>query len=268
MREKPDSSLRSRWQNYYQKNGNALLGLGTMLLFLVLWEVLPALGILSPFFTSSPSRIIQAGQWLFAHGLWNDIRVSLIEFVSGFTLAVIVGIPLGLLLGWYQKLNAMFDPFVTIFNTVPRVALMPLLILWLGIGMVSKVAVVFLGAVFPILINVMSGMKTIDPTLLKCAHSFGANDRQIFTSIALPNSVPFLIAGMRLGVSRGLVGIVVGELIAARAGIGYMMSAAGASYQTDKVFVGVILIALWGYLLTEILRRLELHFDTWRPGKE
>ena len=235
-----------------------------MLAFLILWELLPASGLANPFFTSSPSRILRAAGWLFAHGFWNDLLVSLKEFAAGMGLAIAFSIPLGLLLGWYRRLNAMFEPFVTMFNAMPRVALLPLIILWLGIGIESKVAAVFLGAFFPLLVNVMAGVKTVDETLLKCARSFGASDRQIFTTLTIPSSVPFLVAGMRLALGRGLVGVVVGEMLASSAGVGHMMALASATFQTDKVFVGLILLAGFGYLLTELLKHLENRFDSWR----
>ncbi len=250
---------------FFRKHENTILALGSLAIFLTLWELIPNLGLVKPLFTSSPTRIFRAAQWLFAHGLWHDIRVSAIEFIAGFSLAAITGIILGILLGWYRRLRAMCDPFVSALYATPRVALLPLLILWLGIGMKSKVAVVFLGAIFPILVNVMTGIRTIDETLLKCARSFGATDQQIFITLALPSSVPFLIAGMRLAVGRGLVGVVVGELVASTAGIGHMMSIAGATFQTDKVFVGIILLAGSGYILTEGLKRLEARFEMWRP---
>jgi NitT/TauT family transport system permease protein len=200
-------------------------------------------------------------------GLWTDIAVTLTEFALGFGLAVIIGIPFGILLGWNRTFQAVFDPFVTTLYSVPRIALMPLLILWLGIGLTSKVAVVFLGAVFPIIVNVFTGMRTLDEALVRCARVFGANDRQVLRTVALPSSVPFMIAGIRLGVGRGLVGVIVAEFVAAQAGIGHMMNRAGATFQTDKVFVGVILLAILGLTLTAILKQLEDRFDTWRPRR-
>jgi len=250
----------------YHKHENVLLALGAMLAFLILWEILPAIGLANPFFTSSPSRILAAAGWLFAHGFWNDLLVSLKEFVAGIGLAILFSIPLGLLLGWYRRLNAMFEPFVTMFNAMPRVALIPLIILWLGIGTQSKVAAVFLGAFFPLMINMMAGVKTVDETLLKCARSFGATDRQIFTTLALPTCAPFLVAGMRLALGRGLVGVVVGEMLASTAGVGHMMTLASASFQTDKMFVGLVLLAGFGYFLTDLLKRLEQRFAFWHSS--
>lgn len=254
--------------SFYRKYENGILGLVSVIIFLLLWELVVALGLIKPLLISSPTRIVVAAQWLFGHDFLDDIRISATEFVVGYAMAVAFGIPLGILLGWYRRLNATFDPFVSALYATPRVALLPLLILWLGIGVKSKMAVVFLGAFFPVLVNTLSGVKTIDEGLLKCARSFGANDRQIFTTLALPSAVPFVITGMRLGAGRGLVGVVVGELVAATGGVGYMMSIAGATFQTDKVFVGIILLALSGYLLVELLKRLEARFDSWRPERE
>jgi ABC-type nitrate/sulfonate/bicarbonate transport system permease component len=254
----------SRLVSFLQKNERPILAGGTALAFLVLWEALPAFGLVNPFFTSSPTRILAAAQWLFAHGLWNDIRVSLTEFALGMGLAILLSLPIGLLLGWYRRLNAMFEPFITMLNATPRVALLPLVILWLGIGIESKVAAVFLGAFFPLVVNLMAGVRTVDETLLKCARSFGASDRQVFSTLIMPSCVPFFVAGMRLALGRGLVGVVVGEMLAATAGIGYMMNLASSTFQMDKVFVGLLLLAGFGYVFTEILKRLETKFDSWR----
>lgn len=246
---------------------NLLLSAFSIVAFLTLWELLPALGLVKPLFSSSPSRIAAAFVELAQGRLWHDLWVSGVEFALGLALAIVVGIPAGVLLGWSSRLNAIFGPYVAALYAVPRVALMPLLILWLGIGIYSKVAVVFLGAVFPILVNTMSGVRVLDEALVRCARSFGASDRQILTTIALPSAVPFILAGLRLGVGRGLVGVVVGELIAAQAGLGHMMSIAGATFQTDKVFVGVVILALFGWGLTALLEALERRFDSWRPQR-
>jgi NitT/TauT family transport system permease protein len=252
---------------FYKRYEQPLLAATGVLALIALWELLPALGLVRPMFTSSPSRIVAAARWLAANGLWNDLAISATEFSIGFSLAVLVGVPLGILLGWYRRWYALVEPLVTMLYTTPRVALLPLLILWLGIGLASKIAVVFLGALFPILINVIAGMRTIDETLLMCARSFGATDRTIFRTLALPSSVPFTLAGLRIGVGRALVGVVVGEMVASTGGIGHMMSVAGSTFQTDKVFVGIVLIATFGYAVTSVLNRLERRFDSWRPQR-
>lgn len=251
-------------QSFYARHEMRILSWGALAIFLISWELIPALGLVKPLFTSSPSRIITAAIWLFNHGLWYDIWISATEFGLGLGLAVLIGVPFGIALGWYRRLYALFDIFISALNATPRVALLPILILWLGIGIESKIAVIFLGAIFPILINVIAGMSTLDQSLLKCARAFGATDRQIFTTLAVPGSLPFIIAGLRLAVGRALIGVVVGELVASTAGIGHMMSIAGATFQTDKVFVGIILLAVTGVSLTELLKRIERRVARWR----
>ena len=257
--------MRRFWAEKIVPYRDSLLAITTGLVFIGLWELLPALGVIDPFYVSSPTRIVKAGQWLFAHGLWHDIWVSLGEFTLGMLLAIVLGVGVGFLVGWYRTLNVMFEPFITLLNATPRIALLPLIILWMGIGMQSKVAAVFLGAFFPIAITVMKGVRNVDETLLRCAHSFGATDHQVILTLVAPSSVPFLVAGLHIAVGRGLVGMVIGEMMAAQAGVGFMMSRSASLFQTDKVFVGLILLAGFGYFLTEVLKLFEKRIDGWRP---
>lgn len=248
------------------KRSLAWIGLGSVTLFLVVWELLADTGLVHPLFISSPSRIVLAGARLFATGeIWPHIATSLTEFGIGFGLAILLGVPLGMAAGWYDRVFAATNPFVAGLNATPRVALMPLIILWLGIGLWSKVALVFLGAFFPIVLNMMTAVRTIDPYLLKAARSFGADDGQIFWTLALPSSVPFLVAGLRLGAGRALVGIVVAEMYVSNKGLGYLIARYGSTLQTDKLFVGIALITAVGILLDFVLRRLERRFEAWRP---
>lgn len=240
------------------------LGLTGFGVFLALWELAPALGWVDPFFTSSPSRIVLEAQSMFADGFLYDIQVSLMEFFWGMLIAMAAGIFLGLLIGWYRVLYAIFEPFVTLMNATPRVALIPILILWMGIGMQSKVAAVVLGAFFPLVIAVMKSVRTLDATLLRCARSFGANDAQVFRTLILPNAVPFIVAGMHIAIGRGLVGVVIGEMLASQAGVGHVMAIASSTFQTDKLFVGLIVLAGFGYILTKLVEWAESYFDAWR----
>jgi len=250
----------------YNRLGDMMLGGMAVVLFLAVWEWAGTSGAINPLFTSAPSRIVNAFVRLSNDGeLGKDIVVSGLEFVYGFGLSIIVGIPFGILMGWYRPLNALLDPFVNFFYATPRVALLPLMIIWLGIGINSKIAVVYLGAIFAILINTITGMNALDASLIKAARSFGASDMQIFRTIAVPGSVPFILGGIRLGLGHALIGVVVGELYAATAGVGYLIAVAGNTFQTDKVFVGVIIIAAAGMFITAVMKRLESHFDAWRP---
>ena len=197
--------------------------------------------------------------------IYNDLYISGIEFFWGYFLSVIFAIPFGIAIGWYKRFAYVCDPFVNAMNATPRVALLPLVIIWLGIGILSKVGIIFLGAVFPLLINTRDGVKTTPANLLTAARSFGASEWQIFKSVVLPSTVPFILTGLRLAVGRALIGVMVGELYAATAGIGFMITVAGATFQTDKVFVGVLIFAISGMALTEVIDRYEHRFDKWRP---
>jgi NitT/TauT family transport system permease protein len=267
----PETETRPRTapprRTFLRRHENVLLGSLSMLAFLGLWEAVVRAGLVNPLFTSSPSRIAAAAIEMFADGsIYGHLRVSAIEFFSGFALAIVIGVPLGILMGWYSRVNAVLEPFVSALYATPRIALLPLVVIWFGIGLASKVAIVFLGAIFPILVNTITGVRTIDADFIKVARSFGASDRQMFATVALPSSVPMLLTGLRLGLGHALVGIVVGEMYGATQGLGYLIAVAGARFQTDKVMVGLILIAGLGVALTELLRAIERRFERWRPN--
>jgi ABC-type nitrate/sulfonate/bicarbonate transport system permease component len=259
QRPPPPSSFRHRHED-------ALLGTLAVAAFLALWECAVSFGWVNPLFTSAPSRIVSAAAQMVADGsLFEHLKVSGLEFAVGYGLAIIVAVPLGILMGWYRRLNAVLDPFVSALYATPRIALLPLMMIWLGIGLASKIAIVFLGAVFPILVNTITGVRTLDVNFIRVARSFGSNDRQLFLTVALPSSVPLLLSGLRLGLGHALIGIVVAEMYGATHGLGFLISVSGARFQTDKVMVGIIIIALSGILMTGLLRIIERRFEGWRP---
>ena len=279
----PGLARRPRLLRLYLEHERTILGATAVVLSLVFWEGLtrgwwadllrPPLGApaerwrINPIFLSSPTAISVAFYRLFfvTGEIWNDVRVSGLEYLLGFGLAIVVGIPLGLTAGWYRKFSYAVEPFLSALNATPQVAFLPLIIVWVGIGLPSKVVVIFLLTVLPIAINALAGVKTIDVRLLRVAKSFGSTEWLLFRNIIVPSSVPFLLTGLRLGVGRAMIGIVVGELYAATAGVGFMINVAGSSFQTDKVFVGVIIIAVSGLALIEIIRRIERRVEVWRP---
>jgi NitT/TauT family transport system permease protein len=252
---------------FYLNQEKKILGTAAVAVFLIIWEMIGGVfQVINPMFMSAPSMIWKAAVGLFASGeIWNDLYVSGVEFGWGYFLSVVFAIPFGIAIGWYKKMAYLFDPFVNAMNATPRVALLPLVIIWLGIGILSKVGIIFLGCVFPLLINTRDGVKTTPVNLLNAARSFGASEWQIFKSVVLPSTVPFILTGLRLAVGRGLIGVMVGELYAATAGIGFMITVAGATFQTDKVFVGVLIFAISGMIATEMLDKIERRFDKWRP---
>jgi NitT/TauT family transport system permease protein len=242
-----------------------LLGAAVILSFLLLWEAIGSFELVNPLFTSAPSRVVKAGILLIKDGtLLAHLTVSAKEFVLGFGVAVILGVPIGISLGWFKSFSAAFGPMISAFYATPRVALMPLFIIWFGLGLTSKIIVVLLSAIFPLIVNLQTGMTTIDPDLIKVAKSYGASRWQIFRSIALPASLPFMITGLRLAAGRGLLGVIVAEVFGGSQGIGYLIQYAGATFQTDKVFVGVAVVATAGIILDRGLHRAGRYFDRWR----
>jgi NitT/TauT family transport system permease protein len=257
----------SKLYKFYLNQEKKILGSIAVAIFLLVWELAGnTFQWVNPMFMSAPSLIWKAAVQLFGSGeIWNDLRVSGIEFAWGYFLSVVVGVPFGIAIGWYKKFAYTCDPFVNAMNATPRVALLPLVIIWLGIGILSKVGIIFLGAVFPLIINTRDGVKTTPHNLLTAARSFGASEWQIFRSVVIPSTVPFILTGLRLAIGRALIGVMVGELYAATAGIGFMITVAGATFQTDKVFVGVLIFAISGMVATELVDRAERRFDRWRP---
>lgn len=265
----------SRLYKFYLTQESKILGTTAVIVFMLLWEFMggalsaynpiPFLRV-NPMFMSAPSLIYKAAVDMFSSGdIYHDLKISSIEFFWGYVLAVAFAIPIGILTGWYRRMSYLCDPFINAMNATPRVALLPLVIIWLGIGVLSKVGIIFLGAVFPMLINARDGVKTTPLNLINAAKSFGASEWQIFKSVVFPSTLPFLLTGLRIAVGRALVGVLVGELYAATAGVGFMITVAGATFQTDKVFVGILIFAIAGIVLTDILDRVEHRFDKWRP---
>src|SRR3989337_3188460 len=184
---------------FYLNQEKKILGTSAVIIFLTAWELTGnTLQLINPMFMSAPSLVFKAGYQIFASGeIWNDLYISGIEFAWGYMLSVVFAVPFGILVGWYKRASYVFDPFINAMNATPRIALLPLVIIWLGIGILSKVGIIFLGAVFPLLINTRDGVKTTPHNLLTQARSFGASEWQIFRSVVLPSTVPFIITGFR-----------------------------------------------------------------------
>jgi len=257
----------SSFYKFYLNHEKKILGSAGVITFLIIWELVGnTFQLINPMFMSAPSLVWNAAIQLFSSGeIYNDLWVSGVELFWGYVLSALVAVPFGISIGWYKKMSYIFDPFVNAMNATPRVALLPLVIIWLGIGILSKIGIIFLGAVFPILINTRDGVKTTPINLLTAAKSFGASEWMVFKTVVLPSTVPFILTGLRLGLGRAIVGVMVGELYAATAGIGFMITVAGATFQTDKVFVGVLIFALAGMMGMELLTRIETRFNKWRP---
>jgi len=259
----------NRLASFYSEKESHILGAGFILLLIVLWELIPHLLTVSKgmsLFFTTPLRVIEAGyQLVVENKIQEHLYVSSIEFLFGLGMAIAVGLPLGLITGRSRVLDAMIDPFVTVLNATPRLIFLPLFILWFGIGMWSKVIIVFVGAVFPLLINTYEGVKNVDQVLVNVVRSFGANEWQIMKIVVLPNSVPYIVAGLRLAIGRAVLGVVVGEFFGASKGLGFMIATAATNYKVDVVFVGVAIFMGLSLILTMAVKKIESNLARWRP---
>ena len=254
----------ARWKRYEP----VVIGSIAVAIFMVIWQGIASAGIMPKLFLPSPTDTADAFVKLFTdprNNIWADLGTSGFEFAIGFTTASVFGIAFGILMGWYTRFQYALDPFVNFLYATPRIVLIPLFIIWFGIDWQSKVAVIFLGALFPQIINTMAGVRNTDAALLRVARSFGASEALIFQRVVLPGAVPFILTGLRLGVGHALTGLVVAELVAARHGIGKLINDYGVTFQTPKEFAAIIFIAGTGVLLTVLLQRVENRFQSWRP---
>jgi ABC-type nitrate/sulfonate/bicarbonate transport system permease component len=239
--------------------------LTTLVVILVGWELLGRYVLTNHLFFAPLSEVAVAGVELWQSGeLPIHIWVSFSELLEGVAAAIVFGIAVGVGIGISQRAREYSEIYITALYATPLVAVTPLLILWLGIGVVSKAAVVFLTAVFPILINTASGVRATDTQLIEVAQSFCATRAQIIAKVMLPAAVPFMLTGIRLGIGRGIVGVVVGELFGARAGLGYLIFTAGQTFDVPALFVGILTLAAMGVGLTFAAQLVEHRALRWR----
>ena len=242
-------------------------GASTVVMLVLAWELLARVGIFPERFTSSPTRVVATGIAMLRSGeLTHDTLVTLTEFGIGMAVAIGLGIPIGLAAGWYRRLQYALEPYLAALYATPSLALLPLLVLWFGIGLRSTIALVVISAFFPLVINVMYGVHTVDLALLRMARSFRANQLTVFRDIVLPGTIPFLASGLQLGVARGLIGVIIGEMYSAyNGGLGYEIAVAGASVTIDRMFVAVATITALGIVLMGSMAALERRLQHWKP---
>jgi len=265
----PADDLAEPPKGVWQRFEPTILGFGSIVVLLLVWEFLPRLITMqegTKLFFTVPSEIGGTLWRMFATGaIWAPLGVSASAFAVGLSIAIVVGLPLGVLLGRSATLNAMFDPFITAFNATPRLVFLPLLLLWFGLGLWSKVAVVFIGALFPILINTYEGVRNADRVLINVVRSFGATEWGIARLVIVPNALPYIVVGLRLAIGRAVLGVVVAEFFGSQDGLGVVMVRAASRFQVDVVFAGLIVFAALSLLMTGLVKLLEDRLSRWRP---
>ncbi len=260
--------MMTAWKRTYLLHEKKIDAFLSVILGLLAWEVLDRAWINNPLIIVGPSRIGAATVDLFLRGeLAPHIYATFVEFVLGYFLGIIIGIGVGVLMALSRTAKEILNPWVTITSNAPIILLAPVFITALGVGIVSKVAIVFLGAVFPVLFNTYAGMTNVDKRLVEAVRAFGGAQSQIFFKVTVPSALPLVMTGLRLSVGRAIIGAIVSEFFGSRAGIGYLITEASEAFRTADAFVGVVLLAIGGYLSFQSLKYLERKIAPWYQFK-
>ena len=226
---------------------------------------------INPVLFTYPTAVAHAAAKMISTGeLWKYLSQSLVVLFAGLSLAAVFGIALGLIMARFWAIDIALDTYITALYSIPSVALVPVLVLWFGFEATAKTAVVFLFTFFPIVINTYQGVKNVDKNLIEVGRAFRCNERNLWIHIVLPAAVPFIVAGLRLAIGRGLIGMVLADLYTAITGIGYLIARYASIYRTDAMFVPVVTLGVLGITLTGLLRFVERRVTPWthQPERE
>jgi ABC-type nitrate/sulfonate/bicarbonate transport system permease component len=260
---KPEARASRLWKSIRAGEQPNLVRFSSLVLTLAIWEWYGRS--VDPVFFSYPSAILAAVPALVATGELQAAFIYSMQSLSiGLGFAILLGTTLGLLMGRYRLVDQSLDVQISALYSTPNVALIPVIILWFGLGLLSKIVIVFLAAFFPIIVNTYSGVRNVSRGQVEVALAEGANEAQIFAKIVIPASLPFITTGIRLAVGRAVVGMVVAEMFTAVTGLGGAIVAYGNAFATDKLFVVIIVLALLGVTLTELIRVLERRLAPWK----
>jgi NitT/TauT family transport system permease protein len=250
-----------------RQSAPVLLGITSFAAILLMWESVVRLGWVNPFFVSQPSAIAASlSQQARSGELRHNLAVSLGEFAVAYSAAVVVGILAGVLAGRFRTVEYILDPFLWFLYSAPLIAFYPIFVIWFGLGVPTVIAITFLLSVTQITVSTLSGIHNVDPGLIRAARSFGATERDLLWKVVLPSSVPMVIAGLRLGIGRALMGVVVAELFGATAGLGFSIAYYGGLLKTTNMLASLVVIVVLGVLCTQALSAVEARFDSWRTG--
>jgi NitT/TauT family transport system permease protein len=239
-----------------------LLQLALLIFLIVAWEVTGRR--IGSFVLVPPSALVQAFIGMLASGeLMLALRDSLSGLLLGYAIAIVTGVTVGTLMGWYPRVAIILNPFVSALYAIPIAALVPLLLLWLGIGTTARIVTIALFAVFEILISTYTGVREVDKRLIEMAHSYGASQRQLFTKIVFFDALPVVFAGLRIGAGRSVKGMIVAELLFAVTGLGGLVLRASSNYQTAKILAVVVIVSLIGVLLVTLMQFIERRIAPW-----
>jgi taurine transport system permease protein len=247
------------------KRDRWLLPVAVIVGLLLLWEVVGRIVGIDPLFFAVPSEIAAALVDYAGDALWADFRISALEFALGMAIALL-GIPIGLLIGRSRYLTYAFNPLIDGLYATPILVLTPLMIIWFGLGIESKVAIVALIAFFPLVITVMEGVSTVDHALVSAVRSFGANRLDIYRDVIIPGVTPFIVAGLRLSIRSGVIGVVIGEFIGGIGGVGYRVRVFAGAFETASYLAGIFILVFFAVVMNVAVRSVERRLAPWREG--
>ncbi|MEV4314182.1 ABC transporter permease [Actinocrispum sp. NPDC049592] len=247
-----------------RRHRSALLGAAGIGVLLVLWQLSAELDIVDPSFSSSPVRTFDAGVQLFATGeIWGPLGATGYELLWGLGITFIMGIPIGLVLGRSRILHDMTEPIVNILYSVPYVMFLPIIIFWFGLENTSRIIVIVWAGILPLIINITAGVRNLNRDYSRVATVFCTPKLKFFYAIALPATLPYILAGVRLAVGRALVGAIVAELFLASEGLGYFVQKQTSNFNVDSAMAGIVLLAVLALLLNGAVRLIERRFVHW-----
>jgi NitT/TauT family transport system permease protein len=238
-----------------------------ILLFCLAWELLPRTGLVDRVFLPPFSEIILAAQRLVLSGaLAEHAAASILRSSSGLALAILIAVPTGLIIGSNRRIGEFIEPLLELFRNTAPLALLPVFTLILGIGETSKIAMVLYASAWPILLSTINGVRTVDPLLVKAARSMGLGSVRLFAKVILPASVPTIFTGIRLAATHSILVLIAAEMVGAKAGLGYFVSAAEFNFQIPEMYAGILTLALLGLLVNFALVRIEARLSMWRAS--
>lgn len=236
-----------------------------LILFVLLWELAPRFGVVDKIFLPPFSEVIIAWWDLLVSGeLWRHFEASIVRSIFGFGLAIVVAVPLGLVIGWYPLARDLLTPILELFRNTAALALLPVFILLLGIGEVSKISIVLFACTWPVLLNTISAVKNVDPLLIKSARSMNISSFKLFYKVILPASVPTIFTGVRMAGTGAILVLIAAEMIGAKAGLGYFITYSQYNFLIAEMYAGIITIALLGLLINYGLSGAERYFSRWK----
>jgi ABC-type nitrate/sulfonate/bicarbonate transport system permease component len=264
-----DRSIETKFQwgfrQYLGRYGPAVLVLVNLACFFVVWQLVAQAKLVNPLFLPSVTGVVKALKEGFSDGTLGTALVwSAKSYVIGMGIACAIGIPLGLLMGASKVTNAIFGPYMWGLHSVPSVATVPLLILIFGFDVKAELTLIILSAVFPIMINCMAGVKTVEPSLLRAGHVFGARKFDLYRRIIFPYTLPFILSGVNQGLTRGLVGLVVGEIFGGNNGLGFLIVKAQDSYNSPELYAVLMLLVIAALGIVQAMRWVEARAAPWR----